>query len=277
MSRSALTSALDTLERSLRTQLFVRHKAYGVVLTPSGERILEMATELLRDADELQGSVDRGTLTGTVSVGCFGSLAPFIVPALFDAFASTHPGVSVRAYSESETQLMHLLASGDIEIAVGYNTNLDRTLKTVPLYDARMHILLARSSPLAREKSVSIHDLADQPLILLDSPPSRETVLSYFRDHGVVPRIGHQFQNFEVVRSLVARGYGFSMFIQKPLSDISYEGEPITVRPLTPAPQAQTVTAAWPAGRRLSSNAEFAVSALVTNAGRIKPADLYMP
>ncbi|WP_411194585.1 LysR substrate-binding domain-containing protein [Rhodococcus jostii] len=58
-----------------------------------------------------------------------------------------------------------------MEIAIGYNAHLDRALKTAALYDTRMHVILSVSHPLAQQASVSIEELVDEPLILLDTHP----------------------------------------------------------------------------------------------------------
>lgn len=50
---------------------------------------------------------------GSVAVGRFGSLAPFVVPTLFDAFAARRPfDVMMRAYTEPEERPMQLLSFG---------------------------------------------------------------------------------------------------------------------------------------------------------------------
>ncbi len=68
VSRSALAAAMDELERSLECQLFVRHKAQGMVLTPVGEQVLGMAHELLNGASDLETAARGGTLSGHLSL-----------------------------------------------------------------------------------------------------------------------------------------------------------------------------------------------------------------
>ncbi|MFC9768431.1 LysR substrate-binding domain-containing protein [Rhodococcus jostii] len=104
---------------------------------------LEMANALLQDAEQIEASIDQSHLTSSVAVGCFSSLGPTVVPTLFDALAADHPGVTVRAYTESADRLMQLLLSGEIEIAIGYNMNLDTALQTVPLFETRMHAIVS--------------------------------------------------------------------------------------------------------------------------------------
>jgi DNA-binding transcriptional LysR family regulator len=62
----------------------------------------------------------------------------------------------------------------------------------------------------------------------------------------VVPRVRHRSVNFEMVRSLVARGQGFSLLIQQPVVDVSYEGRPLVTRPVADHVTPTAVVLAWP-------------------------------
>ena len=74
--------------------------------------------------------------------------------------------------------------------------------------------------------------LADDPFILLDIPPSRQ----YFQDilvgAGLSPHIAHRSSSIELVRGMVAIGLGYSLMVTRPAGDVSYDGRPIAVRPI---------------------------------------------
>jgi DNA-binding transcriptional LysR family regulator len=277
VSRSALAAAMDELERSLDCQLFVRHKAQGMVLTAAGEQVLGMAHELLNGASDLETTARGGKLSGSLAFGCFTSLGPTLIPRLFDYFRKQHPGVILRAYTEPLDKLLDLLRAGEIEMAVSYDLDADPLLQAEPLYSARLHAILPVSHPLARADTVDAAALATEPLILLDTPPSPEFVRNYFAVQGLTPNIEHRFKNFEVIRSLVARGIGYSLAIQRPAVDLSYEGLELVVRPLTPRPQEKTVSCAWPASRQLSPNARAAIEGLRAVARPVNSRDPYSP
>ncbi len=275
ISRSALAAALDELERSLGCQLLIRHKSQGVVLTAAGEKFLGMAHELLQGAEDMEASVKGGELSGSLSVGCFTSLGPTLIPRLFDYFRRHHPLVTLRAYTEPLDRLVELVRSGEIELAVSYNLDFDPSLESEPLYTARLHAILSADHPLAGGDSVAAADLEAEPLILLDTPPSPEFIRNYFVAHGFMPNLQHRFTNFEVIRSLVARGAGYSLVIQRPAVDRSYEGLELVARPLTPLPPAEVVSCAWSANRRLSTNARAALDGLREVAQSVHSPQLY--
>ena len=87
VSASALSLALDELDRALGAQLTVRRRAQGVRLTPAGRETLRRARRLLREAGELADAAggDPGDVAGTVQVGCYTTLAPSLLNARTNA------------------------------------------------------------------------------------------------------------------------------------------------------------------------------------------------
>ncbi|MDN6535005.1 MAG: LysR substrate-binding domain-containing protein, partial [Yaniella sp.] len=47
------------------------------------------------------------------------------------------------------------------------------------------------------------------------------------RAHGLEPNITWRSTSFEAVRGMVARGVGFSVLVQRPPVDVSYDGLPL--------------------------------------------------
>jgi len=64
-------------------------------------------------------------------------------------------------------------------------------------------------------------------MILLDLPFSREYFLRLLNDSHVHPEVRYRSGNYETVRSLVAKGYGFSILNQIPASPVTYGGEKV--------------------------------------------------
>src|SRR4051812_7389558 len=84
VSQAGVSLAISDLERHLGVQLFLRRKAKGVPLTSAGERVLADARRLLAQAEELQthAAAEGDGLTGRLGVGCYTTLAPYLLPPL---------------------------------------------------------------------------------------------------------------------------------------------------------------------------------------------------
>ena len=81
-------------------------------------------------------------------------------------------------------------------------------------------------------KTVALQQLAAEPLILFDLPPGGEYFLSIFAEAEVQPRVRFRTTSYELVRSLVARGLGYSILSQRTHIETSYEGLRYEVREL---------------------------------------------
>lgn len=262
VSRSALAAAISDLETALGYQLFTRQKAKGVVLTPFGTQLLELSTDVVESAGRIAQSLRGDQLSGRLGIGCFTSLGPTIVPRLFDYFRTRFPGVTLQVHTGGAEELTAKLRGGEIELAVGYGLQAARDIEADELYSDRLHAILPVSSPLAHAKQVRAKDLIEETLVLLDAHPGPENVRTYFASQGLTVRPKYRFHDYEVVRSLVARGIGYSLVIQRPVSELSYEGFGVAARPLDPAPFTTPVSCAWLLGRALTPAARAARAAL---------------
>ena len=270
---TAVASALTDLERVLRTQLMVRRKAHGVVLTPTGTFLSERASALLRDADELElAAAGGGTeLAGPLCLGCYVTIAPTIVPTLMEWIATNHPKVELTVVTGSQDELPRQLVAGALDLAIGYDIALPDGLDSVLLYRAPAYVLLPHGHALAARDVVPMTELADEPMILLDIPPAAQHTLLLFERAGVVPRITQRTSDFELTRALVARGFGYSILIQRPAVDRSYEGLPLAVREASPAHPGGGVRMIWSRQVQLSDRASALVAFATEHACELDP------
>ena len=257
LTPNAVALAVRELETALGVQLFVRRRAQGLTLTPSGTHLLPAARRLLRDADDLcrrVGNVD-GELSGPVGVGCYSTLAATVLPPLMEGFGAAYPGVELSIVDGTITDLLSPLTSGMIDVLIAYRTGLPTGLEQAVLFETEAHVLLPEHHRLATRETVSLGDLMEDPLILLDLPPSGDHTLAVLSRAGVAPKVTHRTTNFELVRSLVARGFGYSYLIQKPQIDESYEGRRVIAKRISPPSGVETVVIAWPRGMPLTDRA----------------------
>ena len=257
VSQSAVSLAISDLERALGTQLFLRHRARGLTLTPAGRHmviearaVLARATDLVSEARSL-GEELRGPLT----VACYDTIAPFVMPGLLTSFRETHPHVDVELREGDMATLRDLLMHGQCELFLAYDLDIGPGISVTELAPTTAYVLLPEGHRLAKRKRVRLTDLADEPLVLLDQPQPAHFVLGLFEAAGAEPTIGHRASSFELVRSLVARGIGCSVLIQRPAGDLSYEGLPLQVRPLHDAPYSLSLVVAAPEGAHLTRRA----------------------
>ncbi|MET7619227.1 LysR family transcriptional regulator [Streptomyces sp. NPDC005408] len=263
VSQSAVSIGIAELEHQLGVQLLLRSKPKGLTLTEAGRKLLPEARALLARTEELQaGMRDVGqTPAGRLVVGCFMTIAPFLLPRLLEDFQAAYPEVTLDFLEGSLVDLQQLLLEGRCELAVLYGVDIQPGIDFDVLYATQPHVLLSSAHPLAEAEAVRLADLAGHDMIMLDVPPSLRYFTEVLSTAGVTPAIRHRTRSFEMVRSLVARNVGYSLLIQHPALDVSYEGRPLEIRrihdPVVPLP----VVLARPSGaqptRRAAAFASF--------------------
>jgi|SRR3954447_1618551 DNA-binding transcriptional LysR family regulator len=226
ISQPSISTAIAHLEKELQVQLFVRHHAQGLSLTPVGRVLLGEAKGLIAQAEWLYtiASETTGTVRGPLSLGCMVTLAPMIVPELSHSFTAAFPGVQVRLVEGHQEELLRGLGRSEIDVALTYDLQLPDEISFTPLVDLPPHVLLAEGHPLARRPALTLTELVTEPLVLLDLPLSREYFLALFMKEGLEPRIGARSQHQEVVRTMVANGSGYALFNVRPRCSVALDG-----------------------------------------------------
>jgi len=218
LSQSALSTALVELERSLDVQLFLRHHARGVTLTPAGEQMLTASRRLLHQAAELADDA-RGLgdeVTGTLHLGCYGAVAPYVLPALLAEASVRLPSLEINSGEVDLAQLADGVAGGRFELGIGYDLTVDARLDKQSLYTLRPYVLLPAGHRLARRKKVKLAELAEEPMAVLDLPQSREYFANLFESLGLDPSVRFRSSSTETVRAIVAEGLAYTVLNNKP-------------------------------------------------------------
>jgi DNA-binding transcriptional LysR family regulator len=234
ISPPSISAAIAQLEAEFGIQLFVRHHAQGLSLTPSGTRFFAAAKTLLRQAEELYDIADciATAITGPLHVGIFRTYAPLIVPDICKSFLEKHPRIDFHVTDGSEADVIDKLSRAEISLAITYSLNLTEAMSFEPLAKLPTYVLLAGDHPLARNGSISLSALREEPFILLDLPLSRDYFLSMFERKNLTPLIATRSENPEMVRSYVASGFGYSLFTSRPVNKAALNGKPLMYVPL---------------------------------------------
>jgi DNA-binding transcriptional LysR family regulator len=240
---------VSELERALQTQLLRRRKAKGVSLTPTGEAVLSRARSLLHQASELEADArgeERG-VSGLVRLGCYPSLAPTALPALISDFTRTHPDARLEVHENTQDQLSRGLDSGELDLAIMYDLDLDPGWQTAALAHLPPRVVLPAGHRLAAaEGPIDLGHLRNDPMVLLDAPPSSGHAAACCARAGFSPRVVYRARTYETARSFVGRGLGWTLLLQRPGANVTYEGRQVVVKDIAaPVLPAVAVAVVW--------------------------------
>jgi DNA-binding transcriptional LysR family regulator len=233
VSSPSVSMAIAQIEATIDAQLFVRRHARGLVLTDAGRELAVSARNMLLYAREIEtaGRGGPATYSGRLNIGCLVTVAPFLIPPLLSGLVESYPHIRLRWREGNHESLIDGLEMGALDLAILYDFDIPSSLHCTPLRSMPLQIVLPSGHRLARRAALSLLDLVDEPLILLDLPKSSDYFLSVFGDLGVTPKIAHRTTSFEMLRSLVANGLGYSLLNFCPPLDFPHHGA-IVSRPL---------------------------------------------
>lgn len=234
VSSPTISAAISQLEQEFGLSLFVRKHAKGLSLTEAGSQMLMQAKKLLSEAEllnDIAGDITQ-VVRGTLSIGCYLSFAQLIFPSLRRSFETLYPDVRVNQFELHQSDVFNYIRGAKIDIALSYNLDIPTDLEFLPLVELPPFVLVHEGHPLSHLTTVTVNDLQDYAMVLLDLPHSNLYFTSFFSQIGVKPVIAERTQDMAVMRSLVANGFGYSIANLRPQNDLSPDGKKVCYIPL---------------------------------------------
>lgn len=224
---AATATALSMTPSAVSQQLKVLAREAGVaLLEPDGRRIrlTDAGHALVVRADEVLAAMDRavaemahyrGSPRGRVRVAVFPSGGALLLPRVLPALADSGVEVIARDEDVPPSETHRLLADYDIVL-----THRDERAASVagPRIAARVlmrepiDVVVAPTHRLAGHSSVTPEELAEESwLSVRGGFPVDDVLRSIATVTGVEPRITQRLNEFRMIETLVATGYGVAL------------------------------------------------------------------
>lgn len=247
-SDSAVADSITAMERSLGVELFRRQRSRGATLTSDGLTILPIARRILTDGAELGASVGRHShaIVGPVRIGLGGTLASLILPQLLTMTMQEHPGIHIDYRTGDLTTLLDAAERAELDLIVTFDLDVPPEYQRVSLGTTQAMLVVAEDHPLAALDAVPLEMVAEEPMVLLDIVASRIYTLEIMSSRGITPRIVHRTPDYELCRSLVGRGLGYTLLMKRNVSTETWDGRRVVYLPLDPPPRPVDVLVTWP-------------------------------
>lgn len=234
---SAVLAAVNQVEEAFGLQLTVRHRSKGIAPTSTGKILMARIQHLLDEYEALlsHGAEMRTQLVGTLRVGYYAPVAPAFLPYIALDLLSDNPRVDIK-FIECDTQRAQSgLLSGefDVILCVAESGNLGVTYET--LIEVPPYLLVPEQHAFASRTSISLSELNNEPMVLLDLPVISDYYSRVFEAAEVTPHVACTATTLEMVRSLVGMGIGCSLLHMRPSTQLTYAGQKVVEVPLDPA------------------------------------------
>ena len=250
ISQPSVSNAINKLETEFGTMLFTR-QSKRLTLTKEGMMLLELANDLLLNADHTLQTMKELSDNKILNLGIPPMLSSFILPILYGDFFRNYPDFKINIIEDDRTGLVRMLKEHKINMAfLPHDGLIDAQLKSQPLIELDNVCCVSKQHRLSQKKSLTIEDLKDESLVLFkDSFFQTERILERFKQSGYNPNTLLHTSQVTTMQNMAASGLAVG-FIFKFL----IESSPGLVGiPLDP-PMRTQISLVWKQGEYLSSN-----------------------
>ena len=213
VSQPTLSTQIKKLEEELGVSL-VERAPRKVMLTPAGRDAAERARRIVAEVEQMKEGARRSQdpEAGTVRLGMFPTLGPYLLPHVIPRIRERFPDLELLLVEEKSDVLLSRLHEG----------KLDAALLALPVHDDQLHceflfkepfvLAVPGNHPLAQRDSLSLAELNDQRLLLLeDGHCLREQALEVCRLSGANEKSEFRATSLETLRQMVAANVGITL------------------------------------------------------------------
>ncbi|MRX08402.1 LysR family transcriptional regulator [Pseudoduganella sp. FT25W] len=209
-STSAVSAQLKKLEDQLGTPV-LRKEGRGMVTTPAGESLLGYARRLLELNDEAATAVRGADLAGSVRLGIQQDFGEHVLTDVLGRFVRVHPRVRIEARAARNTELLELLNSGRLDLALAWEGGA-ATPHAVDVGRLAMRWIGAADDARLAPALARADVQAPLPLVVMDAPCVMRSAATHALDQAGIPwRIAFTSPGLSGVWAAVAAGLGVTV------------------------------------------------------------------
>ncbi len=250
ISQPSVSNAISKLEAEFETTLFIRQNK-RLILTKEGITLLELANDLLLNADHAIQTMKELSDKKVLNLGIPPMLSSFILPILYGKFFKNHPDFIINIIEDDRTGLIRMLEDHKINMAfLPHDGPIDAQLKSQAMVEFDNVCCVSKYHRLSKKESLTIEDLRYEHLVLFkNSFFQTERILERFKRSGYNPNILLQTAQVTTMQNMAASGLAVGFIFKFLLESTSG----LVGIPLDP-PMRTQISLVWQQGEHLSNN-----------------------
>ena len=232
-SQPGVSKAIIELEEELGVEIFARHGKRLKRVTEPGEHVLKSVEIIMREVGNLRriGEQYSAQDTGTLSIATTHTQARYVLPLPVAQLREAFPKVNVSLHQGSPDQVAKMVIDEIAEIGIATESlSHYPELVTLPCYEWQHMLVLPAAHPLATKVSITLEDLASEPLITYHPSFTGRTKIDLaFAARRLVPRIALEAIDSDVIKTYVRLGLGVGIVAEMAIRDDGTNGDLIAI------------------------------------------------
>lgn len=227
-SQPGVSKQIRLIEDELGVTVFERRGKRLAAVTVAGRLVLDAARRILREADNLKriGSDYASESDGLLTIATTHTQARYALPRAIQGFMRLRPGIRLHVKQGSPTQVVQWLLDGTADIGVATEAIASNVeLLALPCYQWSHLIVVPHSHPLPSKGPLTLHALAEYPLVTYDATIAGRSHLDRaFSRHDLKPNVVLTAIDSDVIKTYVELGLGVGIIAEMafdPLRDMA--------------------------------------------------------
>ncbi|PHS73718.1 MAG: HTH-type transcriptional regulator CysB [Cycloclasticus sp.] len=211
-SQPGISKQIRILEDELGIPVFTRNGKHLTSMTPAGEKIIEIAGEMLMQVENIKNIANEycNQSKGSLSIATTHTQARYALPTVIKQFMQDLPDVSLDIQQGTPVQIAEMVSQGKVDLAIATEAiELFDNLIMLPCYSWDRCILVPKSHPLSKLDQISLSDVASYPLITyVFGFTGRSKLDEAFTSEKLSPNVALTAVDADVIKTYVRLGLG---------------------------------------------------------------------
>ena len=259
----AVSRHIRMLEEECGVPLFERER-HGMVLTDAGRTLVEYGRRALRELDKARAEIgpSANTVSGRVVIGLLASTSRLLAAELVARLRVKYPALTVSVNVGYSGNVVQWLESGEVELALVYDTRASQGLQVEALLDERLYVI-GPADEIAADVPFPLKELKDRPMVFPNAAHGLRSIIDHaLAVAGISVEVVAETNALDLQKSLVAKGFGYTILPTSGVLDELRQGT-LSGAPVGSPDLSRRIVLARAAARRPSPASVAAAAELV--------------
>jgi LysR family transcriptional regulator, hydrogen peroxide-inducible genes activator len=214
VTQPTLSMMVKKLENELGVKIF--DKGQPLKPTKSGEIIISRSRSILQELKNLKEFIkeEKESLEGEFRLGVIPTLAPYLLPKFLNEFLEKHPGTSFTVMELQTNELIRLLKTNRLDVAILVTPLDDKEIREVPIFYEPILLYTGETLKYYNQERVNLKTLSFDNLLLLEEGHcfrGQVENLCASKEKKIHSQLNYQSGSFETLKAMVDNNYGYTL------------------------------------------------------------------
>ncbi|MFT2111377.1 HTH-type transcriptional regulator CysB [Marinomonas sp. 2405UD68-3] len=211
-SQPGVSKQIRLLEDELGVEVFARSGKHLTHITPAGEKIIELAGEILNQTQNIKRIAKEFSdeRKGALDIATTHTQARYALPSVIRNFIEEYPDVSLHMHQGTPMQIAEMANDGAVDFAIATEAlELFGNLIMLPCYTWNRSVVMPKEHPLASVDCLTLEELSKHPIVTyVFGFTGRSQLDESFHNAGLEANVVFTAADSDVIKTYVRLGLG---------------------------------------------------------------------